>query len=223
MTWRAYFGYGPSEAVTEADVRKKYKKLAVRLHPNKGGKTENFQALGQMLDSALANIRPKPPATTKPAMPKRPPPRQSAAPPRARCPAAAHAQLQSLRCITKYLDSQCRPRCPSTPAPPTKKPATTRPAVPKRPPPRQPTPPRARCPAAAHARLQTIRCATRYLNARCRPRCDQEGGMGGIRTGFAPPGYTRRPSGSRYAPRRPRAASGRRGRRAPWWLFWRRA
>ena len=102
--WRSYFGYSPTDAVTAADLRAKYRRLALRLHPNKGGSTANFQALGQMQERALKNLA-RPAAATASA---------AAAAHMAgkrRCPPEAHRMLGQTRCAGRYLDSQCQVKC----------------------------------------------------------------------------------------------------------------
>lgn len=152
--WRTYFGYGRANAVTEANVRSKYKKLAVRLHPNKPtGTTQNFQKLGQMLDAALKNIKRR--NTTQQASQQ---PSQSQQ--NKRCPPRAYERLRATRCAARYLDAKCRVQCgkPTPGRPPTPTPA------------KQPY--TGRCPPRAYQILDAIRCrGKKELNAKCKVKC----------------------------------------------------
>lgn len=78
--WRQYLGYGPTNLVTEADVKTKYKRLALRLHPNKNpGKpraTENFQEMQKIVEAALLYAQ-----TARQNQPQRPPPPRQRTPP----------------------------------------------------------------------------------------------------------------------------------------------
>ncbi len=119
--WRSYFGYGPSNAVTEADLRQRYRRMAFKLHPNKGGSTTGFQALGQMHDRALKNLAAAAAAAAASALngsgrpPNTPPGNRRGS---SRCPLEARRQLRMTRCVGRYLDAQCRIKCaPMEPKP----------------------------------------------------------------------------------------------------------
>jgi hypothetical protein len=88
--WRDYLGYGPANLVTESNVKTKYKRLALRLHPNKNPgnprATQNFQKMQKMINAALLYAQ----TANQRAPPNRPPPRQrtppNQPPPRQRTP-----------------------------------------------------------------------------------------------------------------------------------------
>lgn len=52
--WRAVLGYANGNTLD--NVRRKYKKLALQLHPNKGGTTAGFQALQAAMERAEQNL-----------------------------------------------------------------------------------------------------------------------------------------------------------------------
>lgn len=61
VSWRQYFEYGPLNQVTEANLKSRYRKLALRLHPNKrpnqyNQATAEFKVLGDMFEQALRGI-----------------------------------------------------------------------------------------------------------------------------------------------------------------------
>ena len=81
--WRRHFGYGANDRPTFQDVRSKYKRLAMRHHPNRGGNVDNMKRLQQMYDAARTHFEPgwnyrEPAPDPRPA--PRPTPRYSSTP-----------------------------------------------------------------------------------------------------------------------------------------------
>ncbi len=55
--WRVTLGFDPRDAVTEREVRERYRQKARELHPDApGGDTERFKALGSALERALREL-----------------------------------------------------------------------------------------------------------------------------------------------------------------------
>ena len=132
--WRRHFGYGANDRPTFQDVRSKYKRLAMRHHPNRGGNVDNMKRLQQMYDAARTHFEPgwnyrEPAPDPRPA--PRPTPRYSSTPPhmsraqaRARVAGAwlralVEAQVRAARTQARaWIRRRSRPRARNAPPEP---------------------------------------------------------------------------------------------------------
>lgn len=55
--WRAILEFGGDAKVTRADILARYKALAMKLHPDRGGTQEGMAQLNRARDEALAEVR----------------------------------------------------------------------------------------------------------------------------------------------------------------------
>lgn len=69
MSWQRELGYEPGNTIDT--LRYKYKRLALRKHPNKGGRKANFQRLGQAWENAQKALSVRAAATVAASFPSR--------------------------------------------------------------------------------------------------------------------------------------------------------